>query len=516
MNRISIKARLLLLVALLLAMLVASFALGLLRLRGANAVLETVYNDRVVPLRQLKTVGDGYSVAIVDTAHKVRDGAMTPDEGSAAVLAARERVAREWQAYKATFLIDAEKQLVARAEPLMRRADEAGARLLELLAARDVDGIRVFAATQLYPAVDPVSEVVNQLSAVQLEVVAQEFAQAQETYRGALQRAIAAAAVVIASAAWLAWALVRSITVPLARAVQVAQTVADGDLTSHIEVRGRDETSRLLAALKRMNDQLSAIVAQVRVGSDSIATGSSQIAAGNVDLSQRTEEQACNLQQTAASMEELTATVKSNAATAHEAVRLASSACEAAGRGRAVVDGVVSTMDDISTSSRRIADIVGVIDRLAFQTGILALNAGAEAARAGEHGRGFSVVAGEVRALAQQSALAAKEIKDLIGESVARVDAGSALVGDAGRAMGDIVAQVRRVSDLIATISTASAEQSAGIGQIGEAVAQLDQVTQRNAALVEESAAAAQSLTHQAARLAQAVAQFRLAFSPAA
>ena len=311
-------------------------------------------------------------------------------------------------------------------------------------------------------------------------------------------------------AAGSAWLVTRSITAPLHRAMRIAETVASGDLSSHIEVTSTDETGKLLASLKAMNTNLVQIVEQVRSSSDSIATGTGQIATGNLDLSQRTEEQASNLQQTAASMEELTSTVKNNADTARAANQLASSARDVAAKGGEVVGRVVSTMGDITAASRRIADITGVIDSIAFQTNILALNAAVEAARAGEQGRGFAVVAGEVRNLAQRSAQAAKEIKSLISDSVERVEAGSQLAGDAGRTMDDIVSQVARVNDLIAEISAATTEQTTGIGQVSHAVNQLDQVTQQNAALVEESAAAADSLRFQADALVKAVAVFRL------
>jgi methyl-accepting chemotaxis protein len=307
-----------------------------------------------------------------------------------------------------------------------------------------------------------------------------------------------------------AWFITRSITAPINQAVKVARTVAAGDLTSQIEVTSKDETGQLLTALKIMNDSLVGIVSNVRQSSDSIATGSAQIATGNADLSQRTEEQAANLQQTAASMEELTATVKQNSDTARQANQLATSASEAAANGGVVVGRVVSTMEAITASSKKISDIIGVIDGIAFQTNILALNASVEAARAGEQGRGFAVVASEVRSLAQRSASAAKEIKTLISESVEKVETGSKLVGAAGKSMQDIVSQVKRVNDLIAEISAAGVEQTQGINQVGEAVTQLDQVTQQNAALVEESAAAAESLKHQAANLAAVVSVFKL------
>jgi methyl-accepting chemotaxis protein len=303
----------------------------------------------------------------------------------------------------------------------------------------------------------------------------------------------------------------RTTTRSIRLALKVAQTVAAGDLTCEIRVDSTDEAGQLLRALNAMNESLVGIVRQVRQSSDAIASGSSQIATGNADLSQRTEEQASNLQQTASTMDQLTTTVQNNADTAHQANALAAGASDAAAKGGVVVDQVVGTMDQIATSSKKIADIIGVIDGIAFQTNILALNAAVEAARAGEQGRGFAVVAAEVRSLAQRSANAAKEIKSLIGESVERVETGSRLVHDAGQSMKDIVQQVRRVTDLIAEISTASAEQTQGIGQVGAAVSQLDQVTQQNAALVEESAAAAESLKHQATQLARTVDVFKLA-----
>ncbi len=313
----------------------------------------------------------------------------------------------------------------------------------------------------------------------------------------------------------MAWWLTRSITRPLARAVEVARTVAAGDLRSEIEIRdaevnGGNETAQLLAALRDMNTSLERMVGQVRMSSESIATGASQIAIGNADLSQRTEEQASNLQQTAASMEELTTTVQQNADTARQASELAATASESATLGGEVVARVVGTMQEITASSKRIEDIIGVIDGIAFQTNILALNAAVEAARAGEQGRGFAVVAGEVRSLAQRSADAAREIKTLIGASVEKVEAGSRYAGDAGQRMQEIVVEVRRVSDLIGEISSASGEQSTGIAQVGDAVTQLDQVTQQNAALVEESAAAAESLRQQADALARIVSAFQL------
>ncbi len=302
----------------------------------------------------------------------------------------------------------------------------------------------------------------------------------------------------------------RSIVRPLARAVEVAETVAAGDLSANIRVDSRDEAGQLMQALKNMNTNLAKVVGEVRTGTETIATASGQIAAGNQDLSSRTEEQASSLEQTAASMEELTSTVKQNADNARQANQLAVSASEVAVKGGSVVSQVVDTMGSINASSKKIVDIIGVIDGIAFQTNILALNAAVEAARAGEQGRGFAVVASEVRSLAQRSAAAAKEIKTLIGDSVEKVEEGSKQVAEAGRTMEEIVGSVKRVTDIMGEITAASQEQTSGIEQINQAISQMDQVTQQNAALVEEASAAAQSLQEQAGSLVQAVSIFKL------
>ena len=304
--------------------------------------------------------------------------------------------------------------------------------------------------------------------------------------------------------------ITRSITQPVNEAVRVAQTVSTGDLTSRIDAHGKDETGQLLQALKNMNDSLINIVREVRGGTDAIASASRQIATGNADLSSRTEEQASSLEETASSMEELTSTVKRNADNARQASQLAVSASDVAVKGGAVVSEVVETMGAINESARKIVDIIGVIDGIAFQTNILALNAAVEAARAGEQGRGFAVVASEVRSLAQRSAAAAKEIKFLIDNSVEKVDAGSKLVDQAGATMQEVVESIRRVTNIMTEISVASQEQTTGIEQVNQAVTQMDQVTQQNAALVEESAAASEAMRDQADKLAQTVGVFKI------
>ncbi|BDC42997.1 methyl-accepting chemotaxis protein [Paraburkholderia terrae] len=337
-----------------------------------------------------------------------------------------------------------------------------------------------------------------------------EVAKAQDAFQSARIWTVVLSALALLVGALIAVVITRSIVGPLRRSVDVAETVARGDLTAAIHVEGADELSQLLGALRHMNERLQDTVSRVRSSSESIATGSSQIAAGNTDLSQRTEEQAASLEETAASMEELTATVKQNAENATQGNALAARASETAARGGEVVSRVVDTMHGISNSSQQVAQIISVIEGIAFQTNILALNAAVEAARAGEQGRGFAVVAGEVRTLAQRSAAAAKEIKDLIGESVSRVNSGTALVDEAGRTMGEIVQSVRQVSDLMGEISAASGEQHRGIEQVNVAISQMDEVTQQNAALVEQASAATQSMASQAATLRELVSVFRL------
>ena len=334
---------------------------------------------------------------------------------------------------------------------------------------------------------------------------------AQEAYRGARWLMIAISAATLVGGVLLALWTTRSITRPLGQAVDVAQQVAAGDLCTRIEVRDRSESGLLMNALREMNTSLAHVVGKVRAGTDSIASASSQIAAGNRNLSTRTEEQANSLEQTTVSMTQLTSTVKQNADNARQANQLALSASEVAVRGGLVVGQVVQKMASIDSASRKVVEIIGVIDGIAFQTNILALNAAVEAARAGEQGRGFAVVAGQVGGLAAGAAQAAKEIKSLIDDSVGEVKAGSALVDEAGHTMEEVVGSVRRVTQIMAEISCASEEQSAGIQQVSDSIRQIDQVTQQNASMVEEASAAAQSMHEQAAELVEAVRMFKLA-----
>jgi methyl-accepting chemotaxis protein len=383
-------------------------------------------------------------------------------------------------------------------------------KLLQLIASSDIEGAKDFLTKEMRPILVAYKGAILEQIKMQQDLAAGDAEAAAKTYTDTRILMLAIGLLTLLGAGALAWWITRSITRPVSRALDVANAVAAGDLSTRVEVDSRDEMGQLLLALKTMNDNLVKTVSTVRSGTEAIGTASSEVAAGNQDLSSRTEQQASSLEETASSMEELTSTVKQNADNARQANTLAEAASGVAARGGQVIHQVVATMEQIHEASGKITDIISVIDGIAFQTNILALNAAVEAARAGEQGRGFAVVAGEVRNLAQRSAAAAKEIKSLIDDSSEKVGTGSRLVQEAGSTMGDIVDSVRRVTDILNEITSASQEQSAGIEQINEAIAQMDTVTQQNAALVEEAAAASESMQEQAGRLAEAVAVFKL------
>ena len=381
---------------------------------------------------------------------------------------------------------------------------------IELLRAGKMDEARIALVKEVRPVQIAYMDRIEDLIALQDKLMDESGAEVNASVQSTKVTVASLLAAAFALACVLAVWIIRSTTRPIVEAVGIARAVAAGDLAMEIRADGRNETGLLLAALHEMKTRLATTVGEVRRNAEGVATASAQIAQGNNDLSSRTEQQAASLEETAASMEELNATVRQNADNARQANQLAAAASTVAIQGGEVVGEVVGTMKGINDSSKKIADIIGVIDGIAFQTNILALNAAVEAARAGEQGRGFAVVASEVRSLAQRSAEAAKDIKTLISASVERVEHGTALVDRAGTTMQEVVTSIRRVTDIMGEISAASTEQSSGVAQVGEAVTQMDRATQQNAALVEESAAAAESLKTQADRLVEAVAVFKI------
>jgi methyl-accepting chemotaxis protein len=498
-------------------LLVAVVLLGLNSMSNMDSRTRDIVDEANVKMAAANTALDN----IRNIAHGISSVVSAMTDAEVAAELARVADARsKYGAARETLLkklsSDKEKQLMAAVDSTVKVASGANNKVVGLRKEGEVQD----AATMLKKEAGPLTQeslvALDAIVAHEAELVAQASAAARQEYARAKTLMMTLGLLAVVLGAVVAWFISRSITRPINAAVLVAETVASGDLSSRIEATSTDETGRLLAALKKMNDNLLDVVSRVRSGTDTISTASNEIAAGNLDLSSRTEEQASSLEETASSMEELTGTVKQNADNARQANQLAASASEVARKGGAIVEQVVETMGTINSSSRKIVDIIGVIDGIAFQTNILALNAAVEAARAGEQGRGFAVVATEVRNLAQRSASAAKEIKGLIGASVANVDTGSKLVNDAGQTMGDIVDSIQRVTDIMGEITSASLEQTVGIEQINMAIAQMDEVTQQNAALVEEAAAASQSMQEQASALASVVGFFKTGASQAA
>jgi methyl-accepting chemotaxis protein-1 (serine sensor receptor) len=518
LTNLSIKSRLIFVIGFLSALLIGIGIVGLTSLNSTKSSLKTVYEDRVVALGQLERISaliNKNQIAVADSVA----GQLTAFPEEVAVVDKRvAEIKKEvsnidgiWKAYMETRLTPEEEKLAKEFNENRRKYGAQGLLpLLAALGAHDFQQAGELLQGPMRETYPPVREVAERLIALQLDVAKSEYEAAERRYATVRVVSILVMVVGVLLAAAVGFWLIRSITRPLNEAVRIAGCVAAGDLTQRIEVRSKDETGKLMHAMKDMTASLQGIVSQVRSGTETIAVASREIASGNADLSSRTEEQASSLEETASSMEELTSTVRQNAENARQANQLVASTADVAMKGGQVVGQVVDTMASIKESSRKIADIIGVIDGIAFQTNILALNAAVEAARAGEQGRGFAVVASEVRNLAQRSATAAKEIKALIEDSVGKVDAGGKLVDQAGRTMEEIVGSVKRVTDIVSEIAAASQEQSAGIEQVNQAVGQMDEMTQQNAALVEEAAAAAESLQEQTGRLMQTVSVFRL------
>ena len=509
LHDMKISTRLTLGFAILVALVSLMAGFGFLKVRTTNQSIGTIYADRVVPLKQLKVISDMYAVGIVDATNKVSVGIMAPKAAAKEVTNALTEAETQWKSYISTTLTDEEKRGVAQATELIAKAQPVIAQAKAAMESGDKDKVTSM-VKPLYEAIDPMSTAISTLIDVQLKEAKSEYDRSTDNYNRTVVLFSVVVVLAIALASAIGWMLIKAITTPLNQVVNIARSVASGNLTLQIDGTGKSETGMALAALKEMQGNLVEVVSTVRVGSEGVAGASSEIAQGNNDLSMRTEQQASALEETAASMEELSSTVKQNADSAKQANQLAQNASTVAIQGGNVVGQVVETMKGINESSRKIADIISVIDGIAFQTNILALNAAVEAARAGEQGRGFAVVASEVRSLAGRSAEAAKEIKMLINASVERVEQGTVLVDKAGVTMTEVVTSIRRVTDIMGEISAASSEQAMGVQQVGEAVMQMDQVTQQNAALVEQMAAAASSLKALASDQVQAVSVFRL------
>ena len=511
LKNLSIKARLIFVVSFLSVLLALFGIVGLVSLQKTNADLKSLYEDRVVALIQLGQVTDA-----VDAGRYTISSAIVGDSGEIDKnMDNLEKVLKEgdkvWKEYLATYLTPEETKLAEQFTAQQKKFVAEGVKpAMEALHNRDFQGATDLYNGPLLVLFKQINATMKQLITLQNDVSKDLYDQSQARYQTFLTLTIAAIVIGVSVAIIMGIWLVRAISGPLNEAVKVAKGVADGDLTQTIEVHSRDEAGQLMEALQTMNGRLQQIVGEVRVSTDTISTASSEIATGNLDLSARTESQAGSLEETASAMEELTSTVKQNADNARQANQLAASASQIAQEGGNVVGRVVVTMNTINDSSKKIVDIISVIDGIAFQTNILALNAAVEAARAGEQGRGFAVVASEVRNLAQRSASAAKEIKALINDSVEKVGNGSKLVEQAGNTMEEVVSSVRRVTDIVGEITSAGQEQSDGIEQINLAITQMDETTQQNAALVEQAAAAAQSLQDQASHLAQVVGVFKL------
>jgi methyl-accepting chemotaxis protein len=511
LTSVRISTRLAIGFALILLLSIVSTSYSLWNARENAAATRAMMEKPLAKERLVSDWSSSTSTAIARTAMIARSSDESLPTTFAADIAAT--VAKGTEALKgveALLSSDEEKNLFNDIVAARAKYQASKEEIMKLRQAGDAAGAERAFNEGFLPLSKAYSDKVATLLAMQRKSIDQTAQAIDRANERSTNLTIVLAALLVLLGTVLAIAISRSITVPLANAVHVAGQVAAGDLTTVIAAEGQDEIADLMHALEAMNAALGKIVKQVKVGTYAIAGAASEIATGNQDLSARTEQQAGSLEETAASIEELTSTVKQNAENANQANELVLSAADVAARGGVVVSQVVETMGSINESSKKIVDIIGVIDGIAFQTNILALNAAVEAARAGEQGRGFAVVAAEVRNLAQRSAAAAKEIKALIGDSVGKVDAGARLVDQAGATMGEVVESVRRVTAIMSEITVASREQSAGIEQVNHAIVEMDDATQQNAALVEQAAAAAQSMQDQAATLARMVDTFKV------
>ncbi|MBU9836515.1 HAMP domain-containing protein (plasmid) [Rahnella aquatilis] len=511
-NSMRVGARLGTAFGLIILLLVIVSAIAITKISNINSSIDQIVSDRYVKVRLAFDVRDGVNDQIKYLRGIVID-TKNPEQNKKRYVQLDDTVKQTNVAMDKIAAIQTTmtgKQKIKALQEAGQTFETAKEQLIALARAGDMEGATEFVLRKLTISQNAYLDLATAFANSQDQQLQAEGKTALADGATAIQLTLIFSALAILMAAALGYFLTRSITRPLHTAVKVAENVAAGDLTTQIQVTSQDETGQLMQGLKNMNENLLRIVTEVRAGTNAITSASGEIAAGNLDLSSRTEQQASSLEETASAMEQMTATVKQNADNARQANQLAAQASRVAVQGGVVVGEVVNTMEGINISSRKIVDIIAVIDGIAFQTNILALNAAVEAARAGEQGRGFAVVASEVRNLAQRSASAAKEIKVLIDDSVAKVDNGTQLVAKAGATMAEVVSSVKNVTDIVGEIAIASNEQSTGIEEINKAINQMDEVTQQNAALVQEASSAAHSLNEQAERLSQAISIFKV------
>ena len=513
LKNMKVGARLGIAFGLVVALLVIVSVTSISKINGIKTSITTIVEDRYVKVRLGFDVRDGVNEQIKYLRGMVIDTERPESnvQRYQQLADATERTNSAMKKIEAIQVTEIGKKKIAGLLAAAQQFEQQKNEVLELVRAGNLNDASTFVLKKITSAQVAYLDGASAFANSQSDQLLKEGAGIIASGSSAIEMTWIFSTIAVAAAILLGFMLTRSIVRPLNEAVAIAGKVAAGDLSSHIEAKGKDETAVLMRALQAMNDNLLTIVSDVRAGSDTIAVASNQISSGNIDLSSRTEQQASSLEETASAMEQMTATVKHNAENAREANHLVASTSDVAKEGGAVMAQVIEKMEAITLSSKKIVDIISVIDSIAFQTNILSLNAAVEAARAGEQGRGFAVVATEVRNLAQRSASAAKEIKVLIEDSVAKVDEGSRLVTHAGSTIGEVVNSVKGVADIMSEITIASSEQSSGISEINLAITQMEAVTQQNAALVQEASAASQALQEQADRLAQSMSVFKTA-----
>jgi methyl-accepting chemotaxis protein len=491
-----IGTRLMALVVGMSALLVGVGAMGLWGMGTTAAGLETVYKDRVVPLRDIKVISDMYAVNVVDTAHKVRAGSLSWAQGRRQLEDARHTLRERWAAFLGTVLVDEEKRLVARITPAMARANTAVERLEDILAREDARRLEEFISRELYADIEPVSALFNGLGDVQLEVAREQYERATARYAETRTTTLALIAAGLLLAWGLAFVILRGITRPLAQAVDFAQRIAEGDLTARLPRAHRDETGLLLTSMNGMSERLCGMIGEVLEGARSLAAASTQVSATTQSLAQGTSEQASCIEETSTNLEQMLASIRRSTENSHQVAKMATSGARDTEESGRAVGATVEAM-------KSIAGRISIIEEIAYQTNLLALNAAIEAARAGEHGRGFAVVASEVRKLAERSREAAREISAQATASVTQAER-------TGQVLEALVPSIRKTAELVQEVATASREQNEGVAQISKAMSQVELVTQRNSAASEELASTAEELASQAEALRQTVSVFRI------